>query len=284
MIKSRRVHAWHDKKVVQVTLKRVLSALTANKYMQRCLQRNVQVSQYLMGIGSGSDVSFSGEEEMFNILKQRSKPPFCIFDVGSNKGQFLQMVVDNIKIEDISIHCFEPGRETFKSLLSFSKTLNQRNGIKVNNIALGRERGESTLYFDQVGSPLASLSKRKLDHYGIDFEKSEKVEIDTVDSYCRENAIDRINLLKIDVEGHELNALLGAERMFASKSIDVVSFEFGGTNIDTRTFFRDFWHFFAKVEMRIFRITPSGYLSPIEIYREIEEQFAPTNFIAISRA
>jgi FkbM family methyltransferase len=267
-----------------VILKRVLSALTANKYMQRCLLRNVQVSQYLMGIGSGSDVSFSGEQQMFNILKQRSRPPFCIFDVGSNKGQFLQMAVDNIQIEDLSIHCFEPGREIFKSLLGFSKTLNLSNGIKVNNIALGKERGESILYFDQVGSGLASLTKRRLDHYGIDFEKSEKVQIDTVDSYCRENSIDRIDLLKIDVEGHELNALLGAEMMFASKSIDVVSFEFGGTNIDTRTFFRDFWHFFAQLQMRIYRITPSGYLSPIDSYREIEEQFAPTNFIAISRA
>jgi FkbM family methyltransferase len=267
-----------------VILKRVLGALTGNKYMQRCLLRNVQVSQYLMGIGSGSDVSFSGEQEMFNILRQRSRPPFCIFDVGSNKGQFLQTAVDHIRIEDLSIHCFEPGRETFKSLLGFSKTLNLSNRIKVNNIALGKERGESILYFDEIGSPYASLSKRKLDHYGIDFDKSEKVEVDTVDSYCLEHAIDRINLLKIDVEGHELNALLGAEKMFASKSIDVVSFEFGGTNIDTRTFFRDFWHFFAQVQMRISRITPSGYLSPIESYREIEEQFAPTNFIAISNA
>jgi FkbM family methyltransferase len=284
MVKLRRIPARHDKEVIQVTLKRVLSALTANKYMQRCLLRNVQVSQYLMGIGSGSDVSFSGEQEIFRILKQRSQPPFCIFDVGSNRGQFLQMVVDNIQNDDLSIHCFEPGHETFNLLLGFSKTLSLSNELKVNNIALGKERGESTLYFDQVGSALASLTKRKLGHYGIDFDKSETVQIDTVDSYCRDNAIDRINLLKIDVEGHELNALLGAEKMFANRSIDVVSFEFGGTNIDTRTYFRDFWHFFAKVQMRISRITPSGYLSPIDSYREIEEQFAPTNFIAVPRA
>ena len=235
-----------------------------------------------MGIGSGSDVSFSGEQAIFRILKQRYSPPYCIFDVGSNKGQFLQVVLDNIPIHELSIHCFEPGHETFKSLGEFAKTLKECKGVKLNNIGIGKERGEAVLHFDYIGSGLASLTKRKLDHHGIVFEKSEKVEIGTIDGYCLENAVSHLHLLKIDIEGHELDALVGAKRMFETKSIDMVSFEFGGTHIDTRTFFRDFWYFFTDAKMRIFRITPSGYLSPIDSYKEIHEQFAATNFIALS--
>jgi len=108
------------------------------------------------------------------------------------------------------------------------------------------------------------------------------VEINTIDNYCSENAINHIHLLKIDIEGHELDALAGAKRMFATKSIDIVTFEFGGCNIDTRTFFRIFWYFFSEVNLKIFRITPSGYLYPIESYKEIYEQFRTTNFITIS--
>ena len=148
--------------------------------------------------------------------------------------------------------------------------------------SLSLKKREAVLHFNSVGSGLASLTKRRLDHFGIDFNKSEKVEISTIDNYCSENAINHIHLLKIDIEGHELDALAGARRMFDKKSIDIVTFEFGGCNIDTRTFFQDFWYFFSEINMKMFRITPSGYLYPIESYNEIYEQFRTINFIATS--
>jgi hypothetical protein len=70
--------------------------------------------------------------------------------------------------------------------------------------------------------------------------------------------------------------------MLASKSIDIVTFEFGGCNIDTRTFFQDFWYFFDEANFKILRITPSGYLNPLQSHKEIDEQFRTTNFIAVS--
>ena len=260
-------------------LKKVLIKASGNLFIQRVLEKNVQVSQYLMGIGSGDGVLSSGERAIFYLLKQRFKPPYCIFDVGSNKGQFLQLILDSIAVDDFSIHCFEPGHQTFKILAEFFK---EDKRIRLNNIGIGKEIGEAILHFDSAGSGLASLTKRRLDHFGVDFNKSEKVEISTIDNYCSENAINHIHLLKIDIEGHELDALAGARRMFNTKSIDIVTFEFGGCNIDTRTFFQDFWYFFSEINMNIFRITPSGYLYPIKSYNEIDEQFRTLNFVALS--
>lgn len=60
----------------------------------------------------------------------------------------------------------------------------------------------------------------------------------------------------------------------------MVLFEFGGCNIDTRRFFRDYWHFFENTTMEIFRTTPSGYLIKIEKYKEDYEQFCYSNFVA----
>ena len=248
--------------------------------MQRVLERNVRASQDLMGIGSGDGVLASGEHAIFHALKQKLNPPYCIFDIGANKGQFLQLILDNIAVDDFSIHCFEPGKETFKTL---SESARKDTRITLNNIGLGRNTGEAILHFDNPGSGLASLTKRRLEHFGIDFNNSEKVEINTIDNYCSENAIDRIHLLKLDIEGHELDAFSGARRMFETRSIDIVTFEFGGCNIDTRTFFQDFWYFFSELNMEIYRITPSGYLYPIESYKEIHEQFTTTNFLAISK-
>ena len=260
-------------------LKSALIKVSGNHIIQSMLDKNVQISQYLMGIGSGGGVSSSGEQAIFQVLEQRIKPPYCIFDVGSNKGQFLQLILDNVSVSDFSVHCFEPGHETFSILVESSK---EDRRIKLNNIGLGKEKGEAVLHYDSPGSGLASLTKRKLNHFDITFSKEEKVEINTIDNYCSENAIDHIHLLKIDIEGHELDALAGAKEMFASKSIDIVTFEFGGCNIDTRTFFQDFWYFFDEANFTIFRITPSGYLYPLKSYKEIYEQFRTINFIAVS--
>ena len=260
-------------------LKKALIRASGSHFIQSILEKNVKISQDLMGIGSGGGVLSSGEQAIFGVLKQELKPPYCIFDVGSNQGQFLRLILDNIAADIFSIHCFEPGQETFKMLAKSSK---ENNRIKLNNIGLGKEKGEVVLYFDSVGSGLASLTKRKLDHFDIDFNKSEKVKIGTIDDYCSENAITHIHLLKVAVEGHELDVPAGARRMFDTKSIQMVTFEFGGCNIDTRTFFQDFWYFFCENNMKILRITPSGYFYPIESYKEIYEQFRTTNFIALS--
>lgn len=259
-------------------IKNTLIKLSGNHLIQSLLDKNVFVSQYLMGIGSGGGVESSGEKSIFHALEQKITPPYCIFDIGSNKGQFLSLTLENITTSDFSIHCFEPGHETFSALVRFSP---KDKRVKLNNIGLGKERGEFVLHYDNAGSGLASLTKRKLDHLNINFNKKETVKIDTIDNYCSENSIKHINLLKIDIEGHELDALSGAKKMFDSKSIDIVTFEFGGCNIDTRTFFRDFWNFFAESNFNIFRITPSGYLHPLKSYKEIYEQFRTVNFIAI---
>lgn len=259
-------------------MKKTLVKLSGNRFMQRVFERNIRFLQDLMGVGSGDGVLASGEHAIFQILKQRIKPPYCIFDIGSNQGQFLKLILDNITEDDFSIHCFEPGKETFKM---FAGSTKNDKRIMLNNIGIGKEKGEAVLHFDSPGSGLASLTKRRLDHFGINFNNSEKVKIDTIDNYCSENTINHIHLLKLDIEGYELDAFAGARKMFDSKSIDIVSFEFGGCNIDTRTFFQDFWYFFTEINMNIFRITPSGYLYPIESYKEIHEQFRTTNFIAI---
>jgi FkbM family methyltransferase len=260
-------------------LKKAFLLISGNRAIQGAIEKKVQSLQELMGIGSGDGVLSSGEQAVFDLLRRKFKSPYCIFDVGANKGQFLRLLFEHIAVDDFTVHCFEPGRETFKMLAASSK---DDRRIKLNNIGFGKEQGEALLHFDSAGSGLASLTKRNLDHFGIDFNQSETVKIDTIDHYCSENAINRIHLLKIDVEGHELDVLAGARRMFDEKSINMVTFEFGGCNIDTRTFFRDFWHFFREIDMKIMRITPSGYFYPIESYKEIYEQYRTTNFIAVS--
>ncbi len=255
------------------------SKLTGNKLAQRFLEYNVIVAQYLMGIGSGSSPESSGEKVIVAKLKQRVhlNLPLCIFDVGANKGQFLQMIRTGLKDIPAYIHAFEPSAFTYEIL---RESVGHLPNIYLNNFGLGKCSGETELFYDEAASGLASLSKRRLDHLKIDFKLSEKIRIETLDDYCSKLSISRLDLLKLDVEGHEMDVLEGGAGMFENRCVKMVSFEFGGCNIDSRTFFQDFFYFFKKYEMsNIFRLTPSGYLAPIHRYQELYEQFRTTNFL-----
>lgn len=62
----------------------------------------------------------------------------------------------------------------------------------------------------------------------------------------------------------------------------VVQFEFGGCNIDTRTYSRDFWYFFRQRGFRLYRLTPFG-LFGIDTYDERLENFTTTNYVAVAK-
>jgi len=260
---------------------KLMQRACANFLAQRILEKVVSKCHRLMGIGSGGDVFASGERAVIELMAARCNPPYCVLDVGSNTGQFLSLLLAILDRELLNVHCFEPGFTAFSVLRQ--KTAEEAR-IRMNNLGLSSERGERVLFYDRPGSPLASLTRRRLDHFGIQLEHSENVKLDTLDNYCFENKLERIHLLKVDVEGHEMEVLRGGEVIFSSNAIEMVLFEFGGCNIDTRTFLQDFFYFFREQHMNLYRITPSGYLYPLESYKEMQEQFITTNFLAMRGA
>ena len=258
---------------------KALSKVAGNRGSQSFLEKFVAAAQYLQGIGSGAAVGSSGEPAILAKLAARAQGDertLCIFDVGANTGQFLKSACEAFRHRRFHVHSFEPSLAAYSQLQEAAKSY---NNVTINHFALGHKAGEQELFYDVPGSALASLNQRRLTHFGVDMRLSETVKVETLDGYCKQRGIEYVDLLKLDVEGHELAVLNGASGMFRDSRIGMVTFEFGGCNIDSRTFVQDFFYFFLDQGMRIARITPSGFCYELLSYREILEQFRTTNFV-----
>ena len=85
-----------------------------------------------------------------------------------------------IRDREYSIHCFEPSPQAFAEL-SRGKRANNASVI-LNPVGLGKEVGEVILYYNEPGSQIASLTKRRLDHLGVDFSQSQTCLLYTSDA------------------------------------------------------------------------------------------------------
>jgi len=224
------------------------------------------------GKGYGT-ASITREIHLARTLLGDSPIRVCI-DVGGNVGNYTAGLRTAFPKADI--HTFEPASVNVERLKT---RFADDDHVLINAVAVSEHVGEGVLWSDQPGSGLASLGKRRLDHLGIGFEQQEAVRTIRFEDYWT-NQLDRaeIDLLKLDVEGYELAALVGCGA--ALDHVRVIQFEFGGCNVDTRTYLRDFWHFFRERGFDLHRITPFG-LQKMKDYKDRDEVFTTTNFLAL---
>jgi hypothetical protein len=110
----------------------------------------------------------------------------------------------------------------------------------------------------------------------------EPIQLISLDDFCSDRAIDHIDLLKLDLEGGELDALRGARALLDNERIDLIQFEFGQPSLGARTYFVDLFDTLAK-RYEIFRVLPNG-LERLATYHETLEVFMSTNYLAVLRS
>ena len=178
--------------------------------------RHVHLKDFEMLVLANEDVGrliaifrdFEPEESKFfqGILK----PDDICFDVGGNVGYFSMLMAERAR--QGSVHVFEP-IPLNAAMVRTNAELNDFPHIIVNNVAVGDEAGTANFSIS-VDSAYSSMKAtgRKAE------EKSIKVPIWTLDEYIENNAIPRVDIMKVDVEGAEDMVVKGASRLLSDAS------------------------------------------------------------------
>jgi FkbM family methyltransferase len=237
----------------------------------------------LVGMNYGRDeFSTNGELEVMRHVHRSAAGKTgttILFDVGANTGGYSAALLDQFSTADAFVHAFEPSAQTYAELV---ERLHARERVALHNFGFSDANLRRDLYSSKGLSGLSSVYPRVLDHRNIRMEKSESIELRTLDDFCMEESIGNIHFLKLDVEGHELNVLRGAERMLREGRISSIQWEFGGCNIDSRTYFRDFFYLLID-QYRIYRVVKDG-IYPVTGYWESLEIFETVNYFAELRS
>lgn len=221
------------------------------------------------------------ETNIFKLLKERAGNEIVLFDGGAHEGEYTLNFMNYFKDSDkhISIHAFEPME---KSMAIYKNAVSNMEDIDFHYIPYGlaEEEGTVPIFFNNDTSIIASLYKRQLDYFDIEFSNEEKIQLTTIDDYCSKNNIEKIDLLKIVVEGSEYRALQGAKKMLSEGKIGMIQFGFGGSDIDSRHYFRDFWNLLTPMNYSLYRVMKDGLIK-FDKYDEGYECFHYINFLAV---
>ena len=255
-----------------------------NIHLQPFWRRLHTVATFAMNYHGGSEIAKSGEiwvvsHVVRDALATRSGA--VVFDVGANVGDYSLLLARHLRSP--AIYAFEPSPRTFAEL---ARRVEAVPGVVAVPLGLSDRDGKVEFFTYAVDGVedrcLSAIDLRRPTLVlSVEVSGSEQVEVRTLDGFCEERGIEAIDFLKMDVEGHELSVLRGAQRMLNSGAIAMIQFEFGPANIYSRTYLFDFWEMLSA-QYDLFRIVPKGIV-PIRSYGEHLEVFLTTNYLAVRK-
>src|SRR4029077_12193213 len=138
------------------------------------------------------------------LLKTILSAGDVVVDAGANIGIYSEFLARVCGAAGL-VHSFEPSPENFERLQCATRKL---SNVRVCQAGVGERSGKSTLYLSD---------KLNVDHrtYSTETESRKSVPVDIValDDYFK--AGERVDLIKMDIQGYELQALRGANRVLA---------------------------------------------------------------------
>jgi len=243
-----------------------------NKFLLVLGLKGLGITNYQNSIISGEDYTLT---EIRKILRNEKEP--LIFDVGANIGKY-SYLLRKILGGKARIYSFEPVKKTFEELKRKSKEIKNISY----NFGFSDKKKEVQIYYSkkESKSPHASIYEDVINKIHIKESVGEKIKLERLDDFCKKNSIDKIDFLKIDVEGHEFAVLNGSQKMIKDGKIKIIQFEFNEMNLISRTNMLDFLEILK--DYNLYRILTNS-LIPIKPQNIENRIFLFQNILAVKK-
>jgi FkbM family methyltransferase len=150
------------------------------------------------------DLFWSGAKDATEIHEALRHMPKggVMFDLGANFGYYAITIASALQ-GDCQIYAFEPNPSTLQRFKR-NVSLNDIRGLHLMEMGLSDAPGYALVVETPAHSGAAYLRQTSLSG----------IAVTTLDLFCQQNMIDRLDLIKMDVEGAELRALHGGIATF----------------------------------------------------------------------
>jgi FkbM family methyltransferase len=154
-----------------------------------------------------SALHFDGvfEPDTSELLARLAFPGMVYFDVGANVGCHA-LPMAKMAGPTGRVYAFEPMTWAYKKFLK-NLRLNQFSNVVVEKLALGETVGTFRGFFRNqwpISSKQPSIPPT-----------IEEIQVDTMDNFCRRRNVEKVDLIKIDVDGMDLKVLRGGQQTLA---------------------------------------------------------------------
>jgi FkbM family methyltransferase len=169
----------------------------------------------------GQEIYYYGcyEPETVAMIENALKPGSVFLDIGAHVGQYC-VIASRIVDSTGAVHAFEPDPDTFGLL---AENVAGLSNVRANQLALSDQNGMVRFYLSD-SAHIGFNSLRPPHECGSD--KTCDVTAKTLDEYLSEHGDRRVDFIKMDVEGGELNVLAGAQRLLESSPKPTILLEF----------------------------------------------------------
>jgi FkbM family methyltransferase len=157
------------------------------------------------------------EDALLACWERAARNAAVVFDIGANAG--IYSLAAAAAQPHATIHAFEPTPEIAERLRK-TVAANGLHRVHVHEVAVSAQSGSANLvrFRGELGT------NGGMNYITTTPADPELASIRTVslDDFCAEHAVDRIDLLKMDIQGHEPRALEGAAGLLSSGSIGTI--------------------------------------------------------------
>ena len=233
----------------------------------------LRVRDHLTGIifhrlGHDTNPLTNGEMWLIDLLA----PDISLFvDVGANVGEWTTSVLE--KAPSARGIVLDPSTEAYDEL---QRTLGSAR-VEVLHAAAGDVAGRQTFYQEPRAGRTSSLYAAAA---AVE-RTAHEVDVVTLDQLVAAGGVERIDLLKIDAEGHDLRILEGSHRLLTEQRVGVVQFEYNVAWQYAGCRLKDAEHLLQRLGYRMLLLKNNGvYTFPYDIYGDF---YHYANFIGVSR-